>query len=85
MDWALLGAHLETSGELQLPALRQIAERLRDLTDGRTITRVVDVGAGPGAMACVLAQVFSDAEVVRAWRRVRRSPWRAQGPSPVSR
>lgn len=64
VDWDAVGAHLEASGELQLPALNQIADRLRGLTAARTVQRVLDVGAGPGVMSCVLAEAFPDADVV---------------------
>ena len=64
VDWAVLGPHLEAGAELQLPVLTQAATRLRDLQGERRVSRILDVGSGPGVMACVLAATFPDAEVV---------------------
>ncbi|MGO4455945.1 trans-aconitate 2-methyltransferase [Streptomyces sp. M-16] len=65
LDWELLATHLETGGELHLPAHRNTAARLRELVGpGRRVRRVLDVGSGPGVMTCVFAEAFPDAEVV---------------------
>jgi SAM-dependent methyltransferase len=65
IDWEVMAAQLETSGELQLPVLRQTAARLKDLLDpGKEVRRILDIGSGPGVMTCVLAETFADAEVV---------------------
>lgn len=65
VDWEQMADQLETSGELQLPVLRGVAERLRDLVaPGVAVRRVLDVGSGPGVMTCVLAETFAGAEAV---------------------
>ncbi|MET8749007.1 class I SAM-dependent methyltransferase [Streptomyces sp. NPDC004667] len=65
LDWERLATHLETGGELHLPAHRSTAARLRELVGpGRQVRRVLDIGSGPGVMTCVLAEAFPDAEVV---------------------
>ena len=65
IDWDDMAAQLETSGELQLPVLRQTAARLRDLLGpDKQVRRILDVGSGPGVMTCVFAEEFADAEVV---------------------
>ncbi|MEU3373950.1 class I SAM-dependent methyltransferase [Streptomyces sp. NPDC006711] len=65
LDWEAMAAHLENSGELQLPVLRQTAARLGELLDpGHEVRRVLDIGSGPGVMTCVLAEAFAGAEVV---------------------
>ncbi len=62
--------HLVAAGELQLPALRDVAARLHGLLDGdggtpaHEVRRVLDVGSGPGVMACVFAEEFGAAEAV---------------------
>ncbi|MEV4613574.1 class I SAM-dependent methyltransferase [Kitasatospora sp. NPDC049258] len=65
IDWAAMAAHLERNGEVQLPALRGTAARLRELLGpDREVRRILDVGSGPGVMTCVLAETFADAEAV---------------------
>lgn len=65
VDWGRMADQLETGGEVQLPVLRRVAERLRDLVEpGVDVRRVLDVGSGPGVMTCVLAETFTGAEVV---------------------
>lgn len=65
LDWELLATHLETGGELHLPAHRSTAARLRELVGpDRQVRRVLDIGSGPGVMTCVFAEAFPDAEVV---------------------
>lgn len=65
VDWGRMADQLETGGEVQLPVLRRVAERLRDLVaPGLEVRRVLDVGSGPGVMSCVLAETFTGAEVV---------------------
>ena len=72
-DWDAMAAHLEREGEIQLPSLRTAAGWLRELVDGKQeragdhgpgVRRVLDVGSGPGVAACLLAEVFPEAEVV---------------------
>ncbi|MGW4894813.1 class I SAM-dependent methyltransferase [Kitasatospora sp. NPDC004240] len=65
IDWEVMADQLERSGELQLPALREVAARLRELLGPEHgVRRVLDVGSGPGIMTCVLAEAFPAAEVV---------------------
>lgn len=63
IDWEVMADQLESSGELQLPLLRQTAERLRELV-GPQVRRVLDIGSGPGVMTTVLAETFTEAEAV---------------------
>ena len=65
VDWEVMAAQLENSGELQLPVLRRTAARLKELIDPeKEIRRILDIGSGPGVMTCVLAEAFADAEAV---------------------
>lgn len=64
VDWEAMANHLESSGELHLPVLREVAARLRDRIPAKDVRRVLDIGSGPGVMTCVFAEVFPDAEVV---------------------
>ncbi|MEV7968182.1 methyltransferase domain-containing protein [Sphaerisporangium sp. NPDC088356] len=65
VDWEVMAAQLENSGELQLPVLRRTAARLRELLDPeKEVRRILDIGSGPGVMTCVLAEAFPDAETV---------------------
>lgn len=65
IDWEVMAAQLENSGELQLPLLRRTAVRLRELLGPeREVRRILDIGSGPGVMTCVFAEVFADAEAV---------------------
>ncbi|WP_405808991.1 methyltransferase [Streptomyces sp. NBC_00210] len=65
IDWEVMAAQLENSGELQLPVLRRTADRLRELLDPeKEVRRILDIGSGPGVMTCVFAEAFADAEAV---------------------
>lgn len=65
LDWEAMAAHLENSGELQLPVLRRTAARLGELLGPEhEVRRVLDIGSGPGVMTCVLADTFAAAETV---------------------
>jgi SAM-dependent methyltransferase len=65
VDWEVMAAQLENSGDLQLPVLHRTATHLRELLDPeKKVRRILDIGSGPGVMTCVLAEVFADAEVV---------------------
>lgn len=64
IDWEVMADHLESNGELQLPVLRRTADHLRDLLGPGQIRRVLDIGSGPGVMACVLAETFTAAQAV---------------------
>ncbi|MFI0895061.1 class I SAM-dependent methyltransferase [Streptomyces sp. NPDC020983] len=68
IDWEEMSDHLIAAGELQLPALRDVAARLHTFADGtgggHEVRRVLDVGSGPGVMTCVFAEEFGTAEAV---------------------
>lgn len=64
IDWEAMAEHLTTAGEVEMPALRATAGRLRGLLGGREVRRVLDVGSGPGVMTCVFAEEFAVAEAV---------------------
>ncbi|MBO3748422.1 methyltransferase domain-containing protein [Streptosporangiaceae bacterium NEAU-GS5] len=65
LDWEALAADIERDGEIHLRALERAARWLRDLhASGRPVTRILDVGSGPGVATCLLAQAFPEAEVV---------------------
>ncbi|WP_329500342.1 class I SAM-dependent methyltransferase [Kitasatospora herbaricolor] len=65
IDWEVMATHLENNGEIQLPALRRAAAHLKDLLGPeREVRRILDVGSGPGVMACLLAETFPAAEAV---------------------
>jgi SAM-dependent methyltransferase len=65
IDWEVMAAQLESSGELELPVLRRMAARLRELLDPKKeVRRILDIGSGPGVMTCVFAEAFADAEAV---------------------
>ncbi|ACZ88136.1 class I SAM-dependent methyltransferase [Streptosporangium roseum] len=65
IDWEVMAAQLENSGELQLPLLRRTAARLRELLDPeKEVRRILDIGSGPGVMTCVFAETFAGAEAV---------------------
>ncbi|MDK0524245.1 class I SAM-dependent methyltransferase [Streptomyces sp. ML-6] len=64
IDWDALSAHLEREAELHTPALTRATHWLSDLLGGADVTRVLDVGSGPGVVTGLLADAFQDAEVV---------------------
>ncbi|MFC7754537.1 class I SAM-dependent methyltransferase [Tsukamurella soli] len=61
LDWNSMADRLTTEGEALLPFVTAAAQ---DIAARVTPRRILDVGAGPGVAACVLAQRFPDAEVV---------------------
>ncbi|WP_371497062.1 class I SAM-dependent methyltransferase [Kitasatospora sp. NBC_00374] len=65
IDWEVMATQLETGGDVQLPALRLAAARLKELLGpDHRVRRILDVGSGPGVMTCVLAETFAGAEAV---------------------
>ncbi|WP_436771612.1 class I SAM-dependent methyltransferase [Yinghuangia sp. YIM S09857] len=65
VDWEEMGTLLERGAELQIVALEQTASWLGELAGGGgAVSRVLDVGSGPGVATCVLAEAFPSAEVV---------------------
>lgn len=68
-DWEALGTALEREAELHAPTTETAAAWLEELLDTDTagttaVSRVLDVGSGPGVMSCLLARRFPRAEVV---------------------
>ena len=64
LDWEALGAHLEREAELNMPFLEETTAWLRDLAGAHEVTRVLDLGSGPGVTTTALAHAFPGAEVV---------------------
>ncbi|GAA2636904.1 class I SAM-dependent methyltransferase [Streptomyces axinellae] len=63
-DWEALAAHLEREAELSMPFLEEAAAWLHDLTGRHDVTRVLDLGSGPGVTTTALAHAFPGAETV---------------------
>lgn len=63
-DWEALAEHLEREAELSVPFLEEAAAWLHDLTGTRQVTRVLDLGSGPGVSTTALAHAFPGAETV---------------------
>ncbi|WP_329348701.1 methyltransferase domain-containing protein [Streptomyces sp. NBC_01261] len=62
LDWAVMGPLLETQAELFSPLYeRAMAWLAKERTDPGLI---VDVGSGPGVVACLFAETFPGARVV---------------------
>jgi ubiquinone/menaquinone biosynthesis C-methylase UbiE len=59
-DWAAMADILELEGEAYRPYVQQALEELRQLRP----RRILDVGSGPGVVACHMAAVFPHAEVI---------------------
>lgn len=57
-----MGTLLERGGDLVAPSVEETAAWLRGMHPG--VTRILDIGSGPGVAACLFAQAFPDAEVV---------------------
>ncbi|MGP3973157.1 class I SAM-dependent methyltransferase [Streptomyces sp. 8N114] len=63
-DWEALAANLERDAELKVSFLEEAAAWLRDLLCHREVTRVLDLGSGPGVTTTALAHAFPGAETV---------------------
>lgn len=63
-DWEALAAHLEREAELKAGFLEEAAAWLHDLLGNRAVTRVLDLGSGPGVTTIALAHTFPGAETV---------------------
>ncbi|MFH9349457.1 class I SAM-dependent methyltransferase [Kitasatospora sp. NPDC017646] len=64
LDWDALAAHLELEADLRAGAVTEAGHWLSGLAGDGAVRRVLDVGAGPGVIAGLLAEVFPAAEVV---------------------
>lgn len=64
LDWDALAAHLEREADLRAEAVTAAGQWLSGLAGEGGVRRVLDVGAGPGVIAGLLAEVFPAAEVV---------------------
>ena len=64
LDWDALAAHLELEAGLRAEAVTEAGRWLSGLAGDGAVRRVLDVGAGPGVIAGLLAEVFPAAEVV---------------------
>jgi len=62
IDWAEMAQHLETQAELYTPLYHQAMAWLAKAQP--TPSLVVDVGSGPGVVACLFADTFPGAQVV---------------------
>jgi ubiquinone/menaquinone biosynthesis C-methylase UbiE len=58
-DWAAMADMLELEGEAYSPYVQQAFEELTQLTP----RQILDIGSGPGVVACQLAAAFPQAEV----------------------
>ncbi|WP_432110332.1 class I SAM-dependent methyltransferase [Streptomyces sp. AA1529] len=63
-DWDALAVHLEREAELKAPFLEESAAWLHDLLGPLDVTRVLDLGSGPGVTTVALAHAFPGAETV---------------------
>ncbi|MEU8503932.1 class I SAM-dependent methyltransferase [Streptomyces brevispora] len=64
LDWDAIGPLLEQNAELSTGQYTEAARWIAGLPDAPKVRRVLDIGSGPGVIACLLAEVFPEAEVV---------------------
>ncbi|MFF1919655.1 class I SAM-dependent methyltransferase [Streptomyces sp. NPDC058221] len=63
-DWDVMGPLLERNAELSSGQYTQAARWIATRPDAPKVRRIVDIGSGPGVIACLLAEAFPEAEVV---------------------
>ncbi|MGW1225857.1 class I SAM-dependent methyltransferase [Streptomyces sp. NPDC001478] len=63
-DWDVMAPLLEQNAELSSEQYTRAARWIAGLPDAPKVRRVLDIGSGPGVVACLLAEVFPEAEVV---------------------
>ncbi len=68
IDWTAMAADLVREAEVMLPYVTRAAEAAAGVCweNGTTVRRILDIGSGPGVMACELARRFPEATVVAA-------------------
>lgn len=68
IDWIAMAANLEREAEVMLPYATEAAEAAASICKdaGITVSRVLDIGSGPGVITCELARRFDRATVVAA-------------------
>lgn len=64
IDWGVMGPRLEQNAELSRPQYEEAARWIAGLPTAPKVGRILDIGSGPGVIACLLAEVFPEAEVV---------------------
>ena len=68
IDWAAMAVNLVREAEMMLPYATEAVEAAASVCreEGITVRRILDIGSGPGVMACELARHFPEATVVAA-------------------
>ncbi|MEV6651861.1 methyltransferase [Streptomyces sp. NPDC051219] len=64
VDWEALGPQLERQAELHLPFIERATAWLAEQLAGEDVSRVFDLGSGPGVVSGVLARTFPQARIV---------------------
>lgn len=59
-DWVAMAEHLELDAAMMSPLLSELVADV----DWRAVRRVLDIGCGPGVIACALARTAPAAEVI---------------------